>query len=141
MRLSLFALGAALVLTTIVGCGQEKSVVSGVVTLDGVPLDNGTIQFFPEKGDGQTAAAILDQEGRYRVEASPTTMKVVISSSKVIGKRKKYTDVPESPWIEERMEVLPPRYRDRNKTELIFKVEPGENRKDFELKSDGGKRG
>lgn len=135
MRYSLFALGAAVALTAAAGCGG-KPTVSGVVTLDGKPLDNGAIQFFPIKGDGQTSSAIIGQDGRYRMPASPTKMKVVINSSKVIGKRKAYADVPDSPMIDILEEVLPPRYSDMNKTELTAAIGPGNNEVNFDLKSD-----
>ena len=49
---------AVLVLTLVLGgCGgQPKAHVRGKVTLDGKPLADGTIQFFPIGGNGQTAA-------------------------------------------------------------------------------------
>jgi len=133
MRYLVVAFGATLALTA--GCGSRRPVVSGVVTLDGQPLDNGTIQLVPVAGDGQTSAAILDAQGRYQMEASPTKMKVIISSSRVTGKRPAYEGVPDSPWIETRDEVLPPRYSDRNKTELTITIVPGENKEDFHLKT------
>jgi hypothetical protein len=140
MRHFLLVLGATLALTAFAGCGTRKPVVSGVVTLDGQALDNGTIQFFPVKGDGQTSGAVLGKDGSYQMEASPTTMKVVISSSRVVSHRKRYENVPDSPVDEIREEVVPARYSDMNKTELTFKVEPGENKKDFDLKSDREKK-
>jgi hypothetical protein len=121
------------------GCGAKKPVLTGVVTLDGRPVDNGTIQFFPVAGDGQTSAAIIGPDGRYRVEASPTKLKVVIHSSKVIGKRKMYDDQPDSPMVDVMEEILPARYSDMNKTELTVTVGPGENEKDFTLTSAKGK--
>jgi hypothetical protein len=118
------------------GCTARKPVVSGVVTLDGRPLDNGTIQFFPVAGDGQTSGAAIGPDGRYRVEASPTKMKVVIHASKVVGKRKAYDDVPNSPMIDIMEDILPARYSDMNKTELTADIVPGENQLDFDLHSD-----
>jgi hypothetical protein len=128
-------------MTLVTGCGASKGTVSGVVKLDGQPLDNGTILFFPAAGDGQTSHAFIEKDGHYRAEVSPTKMKVVISSSRVIGKRKKYEDVPDSPYVEERTEVLPARYSQREKTELTIDVVPGDNPQNFDLKSDPGKRG
>jgi hypothetical protein len=133
-----FRLGvwAALVLTAAAGCGAGKPVVSGLVTLDGQPLDHGDMQFFPVAGDGQTSFAFIGKDGRYRAEVSPTKMKVVIHLSRVVNKVKKYADIPDSPMVEIRAELLPPRYSDMNKTELIIDPQPGENTVDFKLKSD-----
>jgi hypothetical protein len=136
MKHSLFVLWVALTLAAAVGCGARKPVVSGLVTLDGQPLDNGTIQFFPVEGDGQTSAAIIEKDGSYRTEASPTKMKVVIHSNRVVGRRKMYDDQPDSPMVDIVEEVLPARYSDMNKTELTITVVPGDNQADFDLKSD-----
>lgn len=136
MKHFLFLLCACLALTAMVGCGANKPVVTGVVSLDGKPLDNGTIQFFPVAGDGQTAAAVLGSDGSYRVEASPTKMKVVIHSVKVLGKRKMYEGQADSPMVEITEELLPARYSDMNKTELSLAVVPGSNKADFALTSE-----
>lgn len=138
MRHSLLAFTVVLALIA-AGCGNKKPVVSGVVTLDGKPLDNGTVQFFPMKGDGQTSAALLGKDGRYRMEASPTKMKVVIRASKVVGQRKEYPDMPDSPTLDILAEVLPARYSDMNKMELTADIAPGDNKVDFELQSDSKK--
>jgi hypothetical protein len=134
MRHRLFVLWAAVALTAVGGCTAKKPVLSGLVTLDGQPLDNGSITFIPEAGDGQTAGATIGPDGRYRVEVSPTKMKVAIRSAKVVGKRKMY-DTPESPLVEIFDDLLPARYSDMNKTELTVTVVPGENEKDFALTS------
>jgi hypothetical protein len=134
-RRLLFGLCAALALAAVAGCTAKKPVVFGLVTLDGKALDNGSVQFIPVAGDGQTSGAIIGPDGRYRTDASPTKMKVVISSSKVVGRRKAYEDVPDSPMIETLAEVLPPQYSDMNKAELRVDIKPGENEANFELHS------
>jgi hypothetical protein len=105
------------------------------VTLDGKPLDHGDMQFFPVAGDGQTSSAFIGEDGRYRTEVSPTKMKVVIHVSKVVKTVKAYENVPDSPMTEIREEVLPSNYSDMNKSELFIEVKPGENQKNFELKT------
>lgn len=136
MRRVVFAAAAVLTLTAVVGCGARKPVLSGLVTLDGKPLNSGDMQFFPVAGDGQTSSAFIGADGRYRTEVSPTKMRVVIHVSKVVKTVKMYDNVPDSPTTEIREEVLPARYSDMNKSELIVDIKPGENQKDFELKSD-----
>ncbi len=136
MKHFLKATGVAVVLIAVIGCGAGRPVVSGLVTLDGKPPDNGTMQFFPVAGDAPTSAAVIGKDGRYRTEVSATKYKVVIHVNKVIGRRKMYEDQADSPMVDIEEEVLPARYSDMNKSELIFDVAPGENTKDFELKSD-----
>jgi hypothetical protein len=137
MKRFCFALSLAFALTALAGCGPRMATLSGVVTLDAVPLDNGQIQIFPEAGDGQTASAEIGKDGRYQIPvASPTKMKVVISSSRVVSQRKKYEDVPDSPMINVYEEVVPPRYNDRKKTILTVDLVPGDNQKDFLLERD-----
>jgi hypothetical protein len=139
MRRWMAGLLAAALLATVGGCGQKKPVVFGLVTLDGQPLDNGNITFSPVAGDGQTSGALIGPDGGYRTDASPTKLKVVISASKVIGKRKMY-ETPDSPTVDILQEILPPRYSDMKKTELTVTIVPGENEKNFELTSDKGQR-
>lgn len=137
MRRWMAGLLAAALLVGVSGCGQKKPVVFGLVTLDGQPLDNGNITFSPVAGDGQTSGALIGPDGRYRTDASPTKLKVVISASKVIGKRKMY-DTPDSPTVDILQEILPPRYSDMKMTELTVTIVPGENEKNFELTSGKG---
>jgi hypothetical protein len=136
MRHYLLMLCVSFALAAVCGCGAKKPVVAGLVTLDGQPLDNGTIQFFPIAGDGQTSAATIGPDGRYRMEASPTKMKVVIHATKVVGHRKAYEGQADSPMIDVVEDLLPIRYSDMNKTELRVDVVPGDNEKNFELHSD-----
>jgi hypothetical protein len=141
MRRWLAGLLAAVLVSTAGGCSEKKPVVFGVVTLDGKPLDNGNITFSPVEGDGQTSGAIIGPDGRYRADASPTRLKVVISSSRVVGKRKLYDNVPDSPTEDVLAEVLPARYSDLKRTELTVTIAPGDNEKNFDLTSDRGQRG
>lgn len=135
MKYTLFVLSLAFAVLGLAGCGSGKPIVTGVVTLDGKPLENGTIQFFPVAGDGQTSAATLAADGSYRMEASPTKMKVVIHAVKIVGKRKMYEGQADSPTIDLTEELVPARYSDMNKTELTYTVTNGPNKADFALQS------
>lgn len=118
------ALGVVLFGVVLAGCGSSnKAHVSGTVTVDNEPLANGTIQFYPVEGKGQSAGAGITG-GKYEVEASVGSMKVVINGTKVVGKIKQY-DTPDSPYVEDIRELLPPRYN--TKTELIVTLKPGTN--------------
>lgn len=104
------------------GCGgPPQSKVSGTVTLDGVPLENGTISFYPTANSGQTAGGGI-QNGQFTVDASPGEMTVLISANKVVGKNKMFKDGPETDKV---VELIPARY---NKTsELKVTLKPGVN--------------
>jgi hypothetical protein len=116
------------------GGGQPKAHVRGKVTLDGKPLAEGTIQFFPTGATGQTAAAPI-KDGVYEVEASPGEMKVTISANEVVGKQKMY-DTPDSPVVDVTRQIIPSRYNWESELKVTLKEGTNEN-VNFELT--GGK--
>ncbi|OWK43776.1 hypothetical protein [Fimbriiglobus ruber] len=114
------------------GCGgQPKAQVAGTVTLDGKPLQDGVISFYPEAGVGPSAGTGI-KDGKYTMETPVAKMKVVINATEVIGKRKKY-DTPDSPVTEDVRELLPAEYNTKSK--LTATLQPGPNTVDFDLKS------
>ncbi len=127
------AIGAAalFLLTTIlvVGCGGEEQFgeLSGSVSYDGTPIDDGAITFFPEKGP--TAGGII-KDGKYSAKVSLGPAKVKISAGKVIGQKKVY-NTPDSPVMPVKIEILPAKYNQA--TELQFDIPPGKQAKDFIL--------
>lgn len=127
------ALSAAVALAFLAGCsGPPKAQVSGSVTLDGVPIENGIIQFYPAGGPGQTAGGGIEN-GRYQLETSTGEMTVTINASKVVGKRAMY-DTPDSPKVDVLKELVPTEYNATSKLKVTLK--PGVNEKvDFDLKS------
>ena len=65
------------------GCGSSLASVSGQVTYDGKPVEEGYITFTPADGKGKDAGGPI-KNGRYRVTELPPGPKVV----KVIGLKK-----------------------------------------------------
>ena len=113
-------------LMAVSGCGGEpKAIVSGTVTLDGVPIENGTISFYPTGRAGQTAGVGIEK-GKYKVESSVGEMTVQISATKVIGKFKAY-DTPESPVLDKVAEMIPAEYNSASKLKASFKAGINEN--------------
>ena len=51
-------MAVALLLISFLGCGRPKTAatVSGVISLDGEPLESGVISFYPISGGSTTAA-------------------------------------------------------------------------------------
>lgn len=125
---------AALVVLTVglLGCGNSRvAEVSGKVVVDGEPVPNGAILFFPVDGQSATSGSVIEN-GEYYAKVAVGKMKVSISVPKVVGKKKIY-DTPNSPEMPVTKEALPPRYNE--KTELTVDVEPGKNTRNFDLKS------
>ena len=115
------------------GCrGEPKAQVSGTVTLDGVPVENGVIQFYPVGSTGQTAGGGV-QNGRYALDASPGEMTVTINASKVVGKQKLYA-TPDSPVVDKVSELVPSKYNSVSTLKVTLKegVNEGVN---FDLKT------
>ena len=111
---------AVLLLAGIAGCGDTKTIaaISGSVSLDGSPLDNGAISFYPVAGGSematQSAGATIGPDGRYQTEIAPGRYRVEITSSKVIGQRKVYEDMADSPMEDILEEVVPAWYNTKS---------------------------
>jgi hypothetical protein len=119
---------AALVLACGPGCGERRPQVEGLITLDGVPIEQGAVQFIPANGLGQTAGTGI-VAGRYQMPASTGTMRVVINWPQVSGKMLDPTG--SGKMVDRYVESVPERYNE--KTELEFTVKPGRNVADFPL--------
>lgn len=132
----LWAIVAASAIIWVAGCdrGPRTGDVSGTATFDGVPIEDGRIDFFPADDKGPTAGDLI-KDGKYFAKKVPVgTMKIVVSSSKVVGKKKVY-DTPNSPEMPITKEVLPEKYSMMENTELRFEVQSGLNEKNWDLKS------
>lgn len=110
------AMAVAILIVGLSGCGGEKTMatVSGTVSLDGNPLENGAISFYPISGGAsmapQSAGAVIDRSGRYRATILPGRFRVEITSSRPVGQQKRYADIPDSPMDDILEEVVPPIY-------------------------------
>ena len=116
-----------------VGCEDPTvGIITGKVTLDGAPVRDGSIAFFPTSADSYTAGgAIVD--GVYSSRVPLGELRVEIRVPKQVGEQKLY-NVPDSPKMPILAEALPSRYN--NRSELSITVEPGTSQHDFELTSD-----
>ena len=129
-------LSSVAMIVALAGCGDsgdslERLSVSGVVKLDGQPLESGTISFTPSDGMNPTSGGTISK-GRYSVEVPPGQMKISISSPKVVGKQKAY-DTPDSPEIDITEDAVPANYNAN--TTLEHTVTESINDLDFGLKS------
>ena len=115
------------------GCSGDAAdgTVTGTVKLDGQPLKAGTMRF--DAVDNRTASAdasIVD--GKYSATMLPGEKRVLITSPKVVGKKKMY-DTPDSPVYDITEELIPRRYN--GESDLKQTVTAGSQTRDFELQS------
>ena len=130
------------------GSGGDFGYVEGTVTLDGKPLENALIGFYPEGGRGSIGST--DSEGHYSLQytanqkgASVGNHKVTISTAVEEASANSYAeyDEPAPSEVREdiaaRKEMLDRSYQDRRRTPLTATVKPGNNPPiDFDLTSE-----
>jgi len=117
-------------LATVVGCGSLGSnfkEVTGSITLDGEPLEEAKVEFYPKAEGASSAFAYIDARGRFELVFAGTKKGTqpglyAVSISKV-------EDAPEG-----ERETLPPIYNVRTKLSADVSAD-GENDFTFELKT------
>ena len=130
------------------GCGgrtgPEKAVVSGRVTLDGVPVEDGTIAFIPTgNGPGGPTAGAMIKQGTYRTLAGkgpvlgPHRVEIIAyrpgKSVEVQGVGGATTGLSGTAAVQE-LELYIPEQFNKHST-LTVVVVSGENEVNFELAS------
>lgn len=117
------------------GCGspdgQKTGTVSGKVTLDGEPLEEGGIAFDPKDGVGPSSGATI-KDGYYSAAIPLGEKRVKITASKMVGETKTY-DTPDSPTRPVFKELVPPKYN--IDSTLTITVKEGSNDGAFNLES------
>jgi hypothetical protein len=125
MGLAGLALGLAL---AVVGCGGSAQTISGTVTLDNAPVEDGHIAFVPE-GRGTSAGGTISK-GKYSCQVPRGKYRVEINASKMMplppGQKGMYGDK------EEMRQYIPEKYN--NKSELTADV-TGPATLNYDLKS------
>lgn len=117
----------AIAATGLVGCGPAIGTISGTVTIDGKPLDKGSIQFSAAEGNAPPATGKIEN-GSYSVRTNLGKKRVQISAPK-------FKQVPKMKGSQEMMEIpegdrLPAKYN--IKSELTFDVGRGGASKNWE---------
>ena len=133
MQKAFFLLFAALLAVSPLGCGGGTNLkeISGQVTLDGQPIESGSITFVPE-GKGTAEGANL-VGGKYTVSVSPGKLKVSISATRPHPTEKVPDANPDAPMVPKMVQYIPAKYNEA--TELTITVEKGGSTHDFQLKS------
>jgi hypothetical protein len=126
-------IGVGLVLAAAVGCAPSgPATVSGTVTYDGHPLENGTIGFYPDRG-GPPQFTAITAGGRF--ELAPVAgdvplmsggYRVTVNGTEAPRPGKGGPPGPGRP-------VTPHRFADRNESGLRCMLDPGPNTITFAL--------
>ena len=122
----------AVAVCCVAGCGGgDLGRVSGTVTLDGQPLADALVSFYPE--DGRPSMGTTDADGNYDLSFTPTEAGAMIGNhivritvAQVEGEGEEGGRLPK--------ETIPAKYN--SKSELKAEVKPGKNRNvNFDLSS------
>jgi hypothetical protein len=118
------------------GCSGSAR-VEGTITLDGQPMDGGTITFSTEGSGGQKASGEITG-GKYSIDATHNlksgNYRVEIYWFKKTGKQIPNKSDPGT-TVEETKQVIPDEYN--KNTKLKADIGSGSNTQNFELKSGG----
>lgn len=119
------------------GCGSrgpKMARVDGVISLDGIAIPDGRIQFEDVQGQVSSAGGKIEQ-GQYRLEALPAQMRVRITAYREVpGKFLEMNPGVKTPFIEQ---YIPANYNE--KSDLTADIVAGKNEVNFELKSSDAK--
>lgn len=125
----LLALGAICVVS---GCGSSNlGTVSGTVTLDGQPLADALVSFYPE--DGRPSTGTTDSSGNYTLSFTPTEDGALIGNH-IVRITVAQVEGEQEPGAPKTKETIPEKYN--AKSELKFEVKSGSNTDaNFDLQS------
>ena len=132
-----------------VGCkdpNEGRSNLSGTITIEGVPIENGTIVFQPLNPDpniGVTGAQVQIVDGKYSITGGLGLLagdyKVLIQSQRMVDKKTGQTivgDKPDDPFSFTTENLIPEKYN--TNSEIVFTVEDKKGPKtfDFDVKTE-----
>ncbi|TWT36009.1 hypothetical protein KOR34_09060 [Posidoniimonas corsicana] len=141
------AVCCSFLMVSLTGCGGDYRQVSGVVTIDGKPLETGRVKFFPEAG--RPAIGEITGGGRYTLTtidpgdgALPGDYTVTVESTKYSASGRMASSLEEelsgvgvNVQIESQS-LVPARYSNRGDTPIKVTVKPnGLNEIDLVLES------
>jgi hypothetical protein len=122
------------------GCGKDagnRGALSGKVTLDGQPLEQGSILLMPIEGAKGPATGGQIERGRYSLsdKAGPAVgrNRVEIRAVRKSGKMVQKPMAPQGEMVEGVEEAVAPRFN--SESTLKVEIKPGNNTADFEVQS------
>ncbi len=128
-QFSLLILASALA-----GCSSENvGRVEGTVKLDGMPLPNARLEFWPDQG-GKLSAALTDENGHYELHYGREEMGAEVGEH-LVQIRTAGVGPSQGDYGSSAPEKIPLKYN--TNSELKKTVKPGRNTIDFDLDSKG----
>ncbi|TWT31981.1 hypothetical protein [Blastopirellula retiformator] len=132
---------AALILLSgvfsLVGCSSGTKTgevqIEGAMTIDGVPIPNGSMSFVSVDKSTPTGGGVI-KDGRYTAFTMPGEKKVLVVGNKVVGQEKLY-DTPDSPTRDKYESIVPARYNALQTTPLTVTIDGPQQDLDFDLDS------
>jgi hypothetical protein len=132
MRRATILLSALLLGLGILGCsGNNLTKIRGDVTLDGKPIERGTIRAVAVDGKTPSAEAVI-QNGKYEMQVTPGKKKIEIQGFKVVGQERRNND-PSAPLEDVTETIVPAKFN--SQTELEREIVAGTATYDFSLQS------
>ena len=136
------ALVCTLVILGLAGCGAkplEVALVSGMVTLDGAPVEKALVRFVPQEGSSvqRPVYAVTDAEGNYDATFGKGTKGVPIGTSVVQLSTGEEDGVFWQGKEYNRVELFP---KDALTNFQTVEIKPGENTLNFFCETDGKKK-
>lgn len=125
-------------LAPLTGCGEKSDnvKVTGTVTVDGTPVETGSITFLAEDNAGPTGGGVIN-DGKFEASVAPGKKIVMIVGSKVIGERLRLEGVPDSGTVEDLETVTHPLYNTREHSPLRADITGATTDLKFNLTADG----
>ena len=125
-----------LTIAFVMGCGQagpKLSKIKGKVTLDGAPLEEGSIAFIPTDGKGVTSGGKITK-GEYTADVPYGDKRIEIRARKVIGSKPAYEGVADSPMQDIFVELIPLKYN--AESTLVWTIDSAAHDVDIPMESD-----
>lgn len=123
----------ALVVLGLSGCSDNGlTKVSGTVSFDGTPVEEGSISFMPVDGKGVTAGGVIEN-GKYSAKVSPGEMAVQIYATKEVKKENPTQEEIERGITSDPVQYIPAQYN--KESTLRITVSDSSRQHDFDLEA------
>lgn len=122
-------------LLTALGCGGKPASVSGTVSVDGKPLNQGNVIFSPASG-GMRSSGLIGSDGKYSISTNRESgLEVGDYEVAVVSRELVFPNGPDSPPMPGKY-LAPKKYGKPKTSGLRFPVVKGSNEIDLALSSD-----
>lgn len=121
----------------LLGCSEKSSElkVTGSVTINGEPIDNGTISFVADDGVAATGGGVI-KDGTYTAFVTPGAKTVMVTGNRKIGEEPEYQGVDDSPMRPIYQTVTPAAYNAAHLSTLKADISEAQDGLDFQLTGD-----